>query len=88
MLDFSLLLLLLFLIVMSGLPVELETLTQPELLERAKALGVNVRNGKSWRSKNDILQDCLTILKHAETQETLGTLSSSHSPDQQISSSQ
>ncbi|MFO7903022.1 MAG: hypothetical protein R6U98_10195, partial [Pirellulaceae bacterium] len=34
------------------------------------------------------MQDCLTILKHAETHETPGTSSSSHSPDQQISPSQ
>jgi hypothetical protein len=83
--------------VMSGLPIgshhsavasELATLTQPELVGRAKALGVNVRNGKSWRAKNDILQDCLTILKNAETHEESGTSPSSHSFDQQISSSQ
>jgi hypothetical protein len=36
----------------SDIPAELATLTQPDLVKRAKELGVNVRKGKSWRTNN------------------------------------
>ena len=41
---------------------ELSTLTQSDLVERAKALGINVREGKAWRAKKDIFQDCISKL--------------------------
>ena len=48
----------------------LASLSQSDLIAHAKALGVNVRSGKSWRKKDAIIEDCTKEFEHDQTHST------------------
>ncbi len=66
----------------------LASLSQSDLIARARASGVNVRSGRSWRKKDAIIEDCIRVLEHDQTHSTPGTSLGAHSHDQQTAPAQ
>ena len=66
----------------------LASLSQSDLIAHAKALGVNVRSGKSWRKKDAIIEDCMKEFEHDQTHSTFRTSFGTHSQDQQTAAAQ
>ena len=66
----------------------LASLSQSDLIAHAKALGVNVRSGKSWRKKDAIIEDCMKEFEHDQTHSTFRTSFGTHSQDQQTAPAQ